>query len=268
MGPLNGTDLNSGNGNGSRSILAQTLRSPFMGSFSTRHSASKIRSSARWPVVRRQWAQFRKFVYEPFLFLSQRESEVSLSAERRPAKRPSTLISSSRAGQRIPSPSPINSYFSRSSRVPCNRRGNQANGTERVRPSSRFAVIESSENVIDWAKTGLGPRAEKTPHPGPLPEGEGAKRRAGPNWRLEEWDKCSVKCPAEPLVSLSQRARIAGLWKIDFVLHLSHHSVTVTRSRHEEGAQRNDGDRFRAVFHPFIDGFSPFLPFSEKRTGG
>ena len=70
-----------------------------------------------------------------------------LSPERRPVKRFSTLMSSSRSSQCIPCPRPINFQLSRSCSVACNRRGNQVSGTDMVRPSFSSTLTVSS--VID-----------------------------------------------------------------------------------------------------------------------
>ena len=75
---------------------------------------------------------------------SHRLNERWLSPERLPAKRPSTLRSSSRSGKWMPSPSQITRQLLRSCEVPWRRRGNQARGIERARPSARSIVRVSS----------------------------------------------------------------------------------------------------------------------------
>jgi|GEM_PF-3325035 len=74
-----------------------------------------------------------------------------LSPEGFPNARPSTLTSSSRSGQWMPSPLPIRRHLFRSSDVPCKRRGYHARGTEIVRPSVRSTMSASSVTVIPCA---------------------------------------------------------------------------------------------------------------------
>lgn len=68
-----------------------------------------------------------------FRCASQRRSEVWLSPKVVPARRPATLISSSRSGQCIPSPPPIRRQWLRSAGVPWSKRGYQATGVCQVR---------------------------------------------------------------------------------------------------------------------------------------
>ena len=67
----------------------------------------------------------------------QRAYERRLSRERTPARRFSTLTSSSRSGQWRPSPRAIRRQRARSRVVPCLSRGYQDSGTVTVRPSVR-----------------------------------------------------------------------------------------------------------------------------------
>jgi hypothetical protein len=62
----------------------------------------------------------------------------------RPASRPSTLRSSSKSGQWMPSPSAMRVQLERSGSLPCIKRGNQAKATTMVRPSARSTVNASS----------------------------------------------------------------------------------------------------------------------------
>ena len=82
---------------------------------------------------------------------SERCSEAWLSPDCLPRSRPSTLMSSSRSGQWIPIPSPMNRQFRRSSGVPCSRRGYQAMGIEIVRPSAKSTVNVSFVTVTSIA---------------------------------------------------------------------------------------------------------------------
>jgi hypothetical protein len=75
---------------------------------------------------------------------SQRFNERWLSPEGRPARRPSTLMSSSRSGQWMPTPLPIRRHRLRSWRVPWTRRGYHASGTTTVRPSARSTASLSA----------------------------------------------------------------------------------------------------------------------------
>lgn len=70
-------------------------------------------------------------------------SEAWLSPERRPARSPSMLTSSSRSSQWIPWPVPINRQLFRSSGLPCASLGYQASGTRGVRPSLSSTLSES-----------------------------------------------------------------------------------------------------------------------------
>ena len=67
-----------------------------------------------------------------------------LSPEGFPSNRFSTLMSSSKSGQWIPSLFPIRRQLFRSSGVPCSSRGYQARGTEIARPSFNWRVRLSS----------------------------------------------------------------------------------------------------------------------------
>ena len=87
--------------------------------------------------------------------LSQRRKESGVSPDLRPAKRLATLMSSSRSGQWMPSPPPINRQLSLSGGVPCERRGNQSSGTVIVRPSARSTDNASSLAVTCWAYASL-----------------------------------------------------------------------------------------------------------------
>ncbi len=68
-------------------------------------------------------------------------------AERAPRRSPSALRSSSTSGQWIPAPSPRSSKRARCSRVALRRRGNQARGVARRRPSARTTTSSSSVTV-------------------------------------------------------------------------------------------------------------------------
>src|SRR3989304_2257654 len=67
-----------------------------------------------------------------------------LSPDAFPDNKFSTLISSSRSGQWIPSPFPIKRQLLRSCAVPCRSLGYQPIGTETVRPSDKSILIVSS----------------------------------------------------------------------------------------------------------------------------
>src|SRR5579862_8050589 len=66
---------------------------------------------------------------------------------------PSTLTSSSRSGQCIPSPPAISRQLFLSRELPCSSRGYHINGTETVRPSERSTANESSVVATLWAFT-------------------------------------------------------------------------------------------------------------------
>ena len=74
-------------------------------------------------------------------------SEAWLSPDGFPARRPSTLMSSSSVFQWMPCPRPINRQFLRSAGVACTSRGNQVSGTERLRPSLSSTVKVSSVTI-------------------------------------------------------------------------------------------------------------------------
>lgn len=74
-------------------------------------------------------------------------NETWLSPDGLPARRPSTLMSSSSLLQWIPCPRPINCQLFRSAAVAWNSLGNQASGTERLRPSLSSTVSVSSVTV-------------------------------------------------------------------------------------------------------------------------
>ena len=88
-----------------------------------------------------------KFRHYPagFLDSSQRSNECCDSPDRCPASRFSTLMSSSRNSQCKPCPRPMRRHAARSSGVAYSRRGYQASGTERLRPSSRSTARVSIE---------------------------------------------------------------------------------------------------------------------------
>lgn len=75
-----------------------------------------------------------------------------LSPEGFPASRLSTLMSSSRASQRMPSPRPINLQRSRSMAVPCRSRGNHVRGTLTDRPSLSSTLRASSVTLTASAR--------------------------------------------------------------------------------------------------------------------
>jgi len=77
----------------------------------------------------------------------QRAKAWALSPLRRPARRPSMPICSSRAGHSIAYPSPSNCQCCRSAGDPYTRRGYHASGTTRLRPSARSTVSLSSVTV-------------------------------------------------------------------------------------------------------------------------
>lgn len=85
---------------------------------------------------------------------SHRLRDPGLSPEGWPKRMFSALMSSSRSGQWIPSPSPIRRQWLRSSGVAWTRRGYQASGTETTRPSLISAVSASSVTRI-WRNRGL-----------------------------------------------------------------------------------------------------------------
>jgi len=66
-------------------------------------------------------------------------------------RRLATEMSSSMASQCIPMPPPIGSQSFRCFGVAARSRGNHANGTETVRPSSRTTISESSEHETSTA---------------------------------------------------------------------------------------------------------------------
>jgi hypothetical protein len=80
-------------------------------------------------------------------------NDCELSPERRPAKRPETLKSSSSSGQCINAPPPVTGNLLRSSGVPCHKRGYHASGTIIVRPSTRSTTNESSVTVTFCARS-------------------------------------------------------------------------------------------------------------------
>jgi hypothetical protein len=86
---------------------------------------------------------------------SHRRRDSCVSPDLRPTRRLSTLISSSRSGQWIPSPPPIRRRLARSAGVPCAKRGNQASGTAIVRPSASSAIRASSLTLTLWASACL-----------------------------------------------------------------------------------------------------------------
>jgi hypothetical protein len=67
-------------------------------------------------------------------------------------RRLATEMSSSRASQWIPIPPPINSHSARCFGVASRRRGNQARGTETVRPSARTTVNVSAVQTTSIAR--------------------------------------------------------------------------------------------------------------------
>ena len=82
---------------------------------------------------------------------SQRRNDLWLSPDGRPSSKPSTLRCSSRSGQWIPSPSPINSQWFRSLALSWVKRGYQSRGTEMLLPSDRSTVKVSSLAEISVA---------------------------------------------------------------------------------------------------------------------
>ena len=87
---------------------------------------------------------------------SHRLNECWLSPDGRPMISPWTLRSSSKSGQWIPWPPPINSQFSLSCWVAWSSLGYQANGTEIVRPSASSAVRVSSVTATSSAFGSVG----------------------------------------------------------------------------------------------------------------
>lgn len=81
-------------------------------------------------------------------------NEDRLSADGRPASRPSMLMSSSRSGQWIPVPAPTRRQFRRSSVVPRCSRGYQESGTSSVLPSVSSTMIESRVTRTFFARRG------------------------------------------------------------------------------------------------------------------
>jgi hypothetical protein len=65
-------------------------------------------------------------------------------------------------------------------------------------------------------------------------------------------------------VCLKRPAPDRGSLAIDFLNRISRYGDTEPARMGKPAHPRTI--RFRAVFHPFIDRFSPFSPFSEKRT--
>lgn len=84
--------------------------------------------------------------------VNQRFNDRRRSPDGRPASNPSTLMSSSRSSQWMPLPFPIRRQRLRSAGDACCNRGNQANGTEMLRPSLRSMESVSSVTVTLWAK--------------------------------------------------------------------------------------------------------------------
>jgi hypothetical protein len=83
--------------------------------------------------------------------VSHRRNDASLSPEGRPWSRPSTEMSSSSAGQWIPTPGPTNSHCSRSPGEPWTRRGYHRSGTETVRPSRSSTTSARGVTRADFA---------------------------------------------------------------------------------------------------------------------
>ena len=91
---------------------------------------------------------------------SQRLNDASLSPDRRPARRPSALKSSSSNGQWIPRPAPQGRHMFRSLAVPRRSRGYQANGSETERPSSKATIrLASVTRTFSTCTVLLGAKA-------------------------------------------------------------------------------------------------------------
>src|SRR5205085_5096273 len=71
---------------------------------------------------------FRREEFFPRRLCSHFSSDVRLSRDCCPCNKPSTLMSSSRSGQWIPSPRAIKRQLLRSFPDPCSKRGNHARG--------------------------------------------------------------------------------------------------------------------------------------------
>ena len=80
-------------------------------------------------------------------FASHLLNDAWLSPDGFPANRPSTLISSSRSSQWMPTPRPIRRQRFRSADDACDKRGYHPSGTEILRPSLRSTLSVSSETA-------------------------------------------------------------------------------------------------------------------------
>jgi hypothetical protein len=91
---------------------------------------------------------------------SQRRNDASLSPEGRPWSSPSTEMSSSSAGQWMPTPGPINSIRFRSRGEPWTSRGYHFSGTDTVRPSRSSTTSACPVTRADFASAVSIPRLE------------------------------------------------------------------------------------------------------------
>jgi len=95
------------------------------------------------------------------LAASHRSNELALSPEGKPASNPEMLMSSSSAGQWMPTPPPISRQFWRSRGVPCARRGYHLIGTDRVRPSRKTTSSILLVTRTSCTRTGVSSIAEE-----------------------------------------------------------------------------------------------------------
>jgi len=146
-----------------------------------------------------------------------------VSPDRFPARRASTLMSSSRSGQWIPSWSPMKGHLSLSVDEAWRRRGHHARGTAIVRPSTRSTVRASSVIVTVCALASRTSIAEElipislnmhvrwlVPVPGIDEETVGTRTQKGRRrWSLQQsmagggWRIC----PSGSAISAAQRPR-------------------------------------------------------------
>ena len=96
-------------------------------------------------------------------------SDVALSFDASPFKTASTEMSSSRSGQWMPIPGPINSQCRRSRGVPSARRGYDVSGTETARPSRSSTMRLSAVTRTFFAADNL------------IPSSNGSRRSLPPN---------------------------------------------------------------------------------------
>ena len=90
----------------------------------------------------------------------QRCNDAALSPEGRPRKSPSIEMSSSSAGQWMPTPAPTKCHFRRSAGRPSANRGYHFNGTETRRPSRSSTTSASVVNLTPFAVASVA-RAEE-----------------------------------------------------------------------------------------------------------